>query len=211
MFQSRRQSKPAASHLRLRTVWPIYRKSKSWIRAVTIPNMITIMRLVIVPCVNYAMISGSWDWAFAGFVVAGVSDAVDGFIARQFDRHSKFGAYLDPMADKLLLVSVFIVLGIMSHIPLWMVILVVSRDVLIVCAVLLSTTMGNPMVVKPLMVSKVNTVLQIALLAIVLAQLSFDFRLGLLLSALITVSGLLTITSAAAYLVAWMKHINSYS
>ncbi|MCX8569431.1 CDP-alcohol phosphatidyltransferase family protein [Aminobacter sp. MET-1] len=176
----------------------------------TIPNMITIMRLVLVPCVIYAMISGSWNWAFAGFVVAGVSDAVDGFIARQFNQHSKLGAYLDPMADKLLLVSVFVVLGIMGHLPLWLVILVVSRDALIVCAVLLSTVMGNPVVVKPLMVSKINTAVQIVLAAIVLAQLSFEFGLGLLLPALITVSGLLTVASAAAYLVAWLRHMSGY-
>jgi len=169
--------------------------------------MITIMRLVLVPCVIYAMISGSWDWAFAGFVVAGVSDAVDGFIARQFNQHSKLGAYLDPMADKLLLVSVFVVLGIMGHLPLWLVILVVSRDALIVCAVLLSTVIGNPVVVKPLMVSKINTAVQIVLAAIVLAQLSFEFGLGLLLPALITVSGLLTVASGAAYLVAWLRHM----
>lgn len=176
----------------------------------TVPNLITIGRLVLVPCVIYAMLTGGWDWAFAGFVVAGVSDAVDGFIARHFNQYSKLGAYLDPMADKLLLVSVFVVLGIMGHLPLWLVVLAVSRDALIVCAVLLSTVMGNPVVVKPLMVSKINTAVQIVLAALVLAELSFGFGFGPLRPALITVSGLLTVASAAAYLVAWLGHMSGY-
>lgn len=177
-------------------------------RVVTIPNMITIMRLILVPCVIYGMLSGQWDWAFAGFVIAGVSDGVDGFIARHFNQRSELGAYLDPMADKLLLVSVFVVLGIMGHLPLWLVILAVSRDALIVGAVLLSTVMGNPVVVKPLMVSKVNTVMQIILAAIVLAELAFTLDLGPVRPALIILSGLLTVASAAAYLVAWLRHMS---
>lgn len=172
--------------------------------------MITVMRLVLVPCVIYAMLSQRWDWAFAGFVIAGVSDGVDGFIARHFNQRTQLGAYLDPMADKLLLVSVFVALGVVGHLPLWLVVLVVSRDVLIVCAILLSSVMGNPVAVKPLAVSKANTVAQIALAAIVLAELAFAIQLGPVRPALITISGLLTVASAAAYLVAWLRHMNGY-
>ncbi len=172
--------------------------------------MITVMRLVLVPCVIYAMLSAQWDWAFAGFVIAGVSDGVDGFIARHFNQQTKLGAYLDPMADKLLLVSVFVVLGMVGHLPLWLVVLAVSRDALIVCAVLLSSVMGNPVAVKPLLVSKANTAAQIVLAAIVLAELAFGFEMGPVRPALITVSGLLTVASAAAYLVAWLRHMNGY-
>ena len=129
------------------------------------------------PGVVYALLTGRMDWAFAGFLVAGISDGVDGFIARHFNQRSKLGAYLDPMADKLLLVSVFVVLGFMGELPLWLVIAAVSRDALIVCAVLLSTVMGNPVEMKPLMVSKANTAVQIVLAAVVLAELAFDDRL----------------------------------
>jgi cardiolipin synthase len=185
-------------------------KSRDGMLIVTIPNMITIMRLILVPCVIYAMLAGEWDWAFAGFVIAGVSDGVDGFIARHFNQRSELGAYLDPMADKLLLVSVFVVLGIMGHLPLWLVVLAVSRDALIIGAVLLSTIMGHPVKVRPLMVSKVNTAIQIVLAAIVLAELAFSFALGPVRPALITISGLLTVASAAAYLVAWLRHMSGY-
>lgn len=176
----------------------------------TVANMITILRFVLVPGVVLAMLSGSWGWAFVGFVVAGISDGVDGFVARHFNQRSELGAYLDPMADKLLLVSVFIVLGIMGHLPLWLVIAAVSRDGLIICAVVLSTVMGNPVAMRPLMVSKANTLVQIVLAAVVLGELAFHASLGPLRPALIILSGLLTVASAAAYLVAWLRHMNGY-
>lgn len=176
----------------------------------TIPNIITILRLLLVPVVVFALLSGEMRLALAGFVIAGVSDAVDGFIARQFNQRSVLGAYLDPMADKLLLVSVFVVLGIMGELPLWLVIGVVSRDALIIGAVLLSTIMGNPVEVKPLLVSKANTAAQIVLAALVLGELAFGFPAGLLRLLLVIVCGLLTAASAAAYLVGWLRHMNGY-
>ena len=176
----------------------------------TIPNMITILRLVLVPGVVLAMLQARWEWAFTGFVVAGISDGVDGFIARQFNQRSTLGAYLDPMADKVLLVSVFVVLGIGGQLPLWLVVAVVSRDALIVCGVLLSTVMGHPVEVKPLLVSKANTAVQIVLAAEVLAELTFGFDLGWLGQGLVLLSGLLTVASAAAYLVAWLRHMSGY-
>lgn len=176
----------------------------------TIPNYITIFRLLLVPAVVLALISGRMEWALACFVAAGVSDGLDGFIARQFDQRSELGAYLDPMADKLLLVSVFVMLGYMSELPLWLVFAAVSRDALIVGAVLLSTIMGNPVAMKPLFVSKANTAVQIVLVIVVLAELAFSKTFGEARPILIIVSGLLTATSAAAYLVQWMRHMGRY-
>lgn len=176
----------------------------------TIPNLITILRLILVPGVVLAMMQGRWDWAFAGFAVAGASDGVDGFIARRFDQRSRLGGYLDPMADKLLLVSVFVVLGVAGELPLWLVILVVSRDALIVLAVLLSSVMAQPVEMKPLLVSKANTAVQLLLAAFVLGELAFGIDIGAIRPALIILSGLLTVASAAAYLVAWLRHMNGY-
>ncbi|MGB3418544.1 MAG: CDP-alcohol phosphatidyltransferase family protein [Mesorhizobium sp.] len=176
----------------------------------TIPNLITILRFLLVPAVVLAMLQARWDWAFAGFAVAGISDGVDGFIARHFNQHSRLGAYMDPMADKLLLVSVFVVLGIAGELPLWLVVLAVSRDALIVFAVLLSSVMGQPVEMKPLAVSKLNTVVQLVLAALVLAELAFGVGMGMVRPALIILSGLLTVASAAAYLVAWLRHMSGY-
>lgn len=174
----------------------------------TIPNLITLMRFVLVPAVVFAMLSGELVWALAGFVIAGVSDGVDGFIARHYDQRTELGAYLDPMADKLLLVSVFVVLGFMSELPLWLVIAAVSRDALIVGAVLLSTIMARPVEMKPLLVSKANTAVQIVLAGLVLGELALDVSVGPARWVLIWTSGLLTVASAAAYLVGWLRHMN---
>ena len=176
----------------------------------TIPNLITIMRFLLVPAVVLAMLNMRWDWAFAGFLVAGISDGVDGFIARRFNQHSKLGAYLDPMADKVLLVSVFVVMGFIGQLPLWLVVTMVSRDALIICAVLLSTVMAHPVEMKPLYVSKANTAIQIVLAAVVLGELAFSLHLDPLRPALIVLSGVLTVASAAAYLVAWLRHMSGY-
>jgi cardiolipin synthase len=178
---------------------------------VTIPNLITVLRFFLVPFVVLALLTGHMEWAFAAFLAAGISDGVDGFIARNFDQRSKLGAYLDPIADKLLLVTVFLVLGYMGELPLWLVIAAVSRDGLIIGAVLLSTIMGNPVEVKPLFVSKANTAVQIALAAWVLAELAFGHAFGPFRQWLVVASGLLTAASAAAYLVSWLKHMAGYA
>lgn len=174
----------------------------------TIPNIITLLRFLLVPAIIYALLERQVGWALAGFVIAGVSDGVDGFIARNFDQRSELGAYLDPIADKLLLVSVFVVLGLMGELPLWLVIAAVSRDALIIIAVLLSLVMARPVEVKPLFVSKVNTAVQILLASVVLFELAFVHHFGGLRGWLVIISGLLTVASAAAYLVAWLRHMN---
>ncbi|MBZ9771474.1 CDP-alcohol phosphatidyltransferase family protein [Mesorhizobium sp. CO1-1-8] len=174
----------------------------------TIPNLITILRLVLVPAVVLAMLQARWDWAFAGFLVAGISDGVDGFIARRFNQQSALGAYLDPAADKLLLVSVFVVMSFIGQLPLWLVVIMVSRDALIVGAVVLSAIMTHPVEMKPLFVSKANTAIQIVLAALVLGELALAVHLDPLRSALILLSGVLTVASAAAYLVTWLRHMS---
>lgn len=173
----------------------------------TIPNIITVFRFLLVPAVIYWLMTGQWAWGFAGFLIAGISDGIDGFIARHFNQRSELGAYLDPMADKLLLVSVFVVLGFMGQLPLWLVVLAVSRDALIVLAVVLSSVMAHPVAMKPLMVSKANTTAQIALAAIVLAELAFASDFGPLRPVLIVACGLLTVASGGAYLVGWLRHM----
>lgn len=176
----------------------------------TIPNVITIFRFVLVPVVVLALLSGRMDLAFFAFLVAGVSDGVDGFIARHFNQRSTLGAYLDPLADKLLLVSVFVVLGFLRELPLWLVAAAVTRDALIVGAVLISSVMGHPVTVRPLLVSKANTAVQIGLAVVVLAQLAFGQGIALLRPGLVLLSGILTVASAGAYLVGWLRHMSGY-
>ena len=102
------------------------------------PNVISLGRLLSVPLTVWVILQGYFVVAFGIFVAAGVSDAVDGFLAKRFGMETELGRYLDPLADKALLVAVFITLGQMGYLPVWLVILVVSRDVLIIGGVLLT-------------------------------------------------------------------------
>ncbi|MGA8394441.1 MAG: CDP-alcohol phosphatidyltransferase family protein, partial [Pseudolabrys sp.] len=124
----------------------------------SIPNLITLGRILLVPVVVWAIASGAMWIAFVLFLGAGLSDAVDGYLAKRFHMTTELGAYLDPLADKALIVSIYIALGVNGLIPGWLVILVVSRDIMIVGAVMLSWLVGTPIKVKPLLVSKLNTV-----------------------------------------------------
>jgi len=154
-----------------------------------------------------AMFQEQAGWAFVIFLIAGLSDALDGAVARYFGQQSELGAYLDPAADKLLLVTAFIMLGYAEALPQWLVLLVVSRDVLIVGAVLVSHLIASPLQMKPLMVSKFNTAFQIALVTLVLADRAGLVSLGGLAFGLqVAVVGL-TIASATAYLRTWMRHM----
>lgn len=173
----------------------------------TIPNFITIARLFIVPLVIMMIVQGSWDVAFLLFVVAGVSDAVDGFLARRFGMGSELGAYLDPIADKALLVSIYLTLAITGIIPAWLSILVISRDIMIVSAVVLSWLLDNPVEMKPFLVSKLNTFAQIAFAAALLAAKAFDVTLSMWFEVTMYVTAALTLASAGAYLAFWIRHM----
>jgi cardiolipin synthase (CMP-forming) len=180
-------------------------------KRMTIPNYITIFRFLLVPLVLYGIFAGHMALALAGFILAGLSDGIDGFIARRFNQRSELGAYLDPMADKLLLVSIFGVFGYLGQLPLWLVYLVISRDAMIIGAVLLSTIMGNPVKMRPLMVSKANTAMQIVLAGFVLADLAFALDYARTEQYLVWLVALLTGVSAGAYFVTWMRHMAGFA
>jgi len=174
----------------------------------SIPNLITLARILLVPVVVWAITAGEMKIAFGLFLAAGLSDAIDGFLAKRFGMQTELGAYLDPLADKAMIVSIYIALGIANAIPRWLVILVVSRDIMIVGAVMLSWLIDRPVALKPLAVSKANTVAQIVLALLVLATQAFMFDAEpLLLLTMALVAGL-TLLSIAFYLAAWVRHMN---
>jgi cardiolipin synthase (CMP-forming) len=140
----------------------------------SIPNIISLGRLLAVPLAVWLILVGELGWAFWLFVAAGLSDAVDGFIARAFRSRTMLGGYLDPLADKALLVSVYLALGHAGYLPVWLVILVVFRDILIVGGVLLLYTLKESFAMQPSFISKVNTTAQIALAALVLSGFGLD-------------------------------------
>ena len=143
--------------------------------------------------------------AFMLFVLAGVSDAVDGTVARYFNQQTELGTILDPIADKLMLVCVFISLAYLGSIPLWLVILIVSRDLLIIFGVLLAFVLSLPVTIRPLWISKTNTAGQISLAAWVLFSLAFGIEWPNAETGLELLTGLLTALSAAAYMYQGIK------
>lgn len=181
-------------------------RRSQWITSA--PNLISVGRLVFVPVIIALILDRRWTEVFACFVLAGLSDAVDGFIAKQFGLTSELGAYLDPLADKALLISIFIALAASAVIPAWLAILVVSRDVMIVGAVLVALLLGRPMAIRPLPISKANTTVQIAFAAGVLAAKAFTFDQGWTFTAALVAVSALTVASAGAYLARWLDHMS---
>ena len=175
----------------------------------TIPNLITIARLIMVPLIVVMIGQERWGLAFALFAAAGVSDGVDGFIARRFNMRSEFGAYLDALADKALLVSIYVTLSVTGVLPGWLAIVVVSRDLMIISAIMVSRLMERPLAIKPLFVSKLNTGAQIVFAALVLGTKAFTLDVPTLDAAGMVLVAALTMISAAAYLARWMRHMAS--
>lgn len=166
----------------------------------TLPNIITLARLCAVPATVWLMLNQRLDLAFLLFVAAGVSDALDGWIARAWGLRSALGAMLDPVADKALLVSVYVVLAVIGVLPDWLAILVVFRDLLIVGGLLVLWQLGMKPAIRPLAISKINTFAQIALAAASLLLVGFGLQAPEFKTALIWLVGVTTIWSGAAYL-----------
>jgi cardiolipin synthase len=175
-----------------------------------LPNFITVLRLFLVPVIVYLIVAKSFLAAFVVFLIAGLTDAADGFLARRFGWQTELGAYLDPLADKALLMSVYATLGFFGHLPVWLVILVISRDMLIIGAVLLSWLLARTVAVHPLLVSKINTTMQIALAVLVLAEAGLKLGWGVYIPPFIWATGLTTGVSAAVYLVIWLRRMAHY-
>lgn len=172
-----------------------------------LPNLITMMRLVLVPVVIVMIGQERWGAAFVVFAVAGISDAADGILARRLNMRTEFGAYIDPLADKALLVSIYVTLSVIGVLPGWLAIVVVSRDLMIVAAILVSRLMDRPVEIRPLVISKLNTAAQIGFAGIVLASLAFSMEHEAVLLWGMAIVTMLTLTSAAAYLGGWLRHM----
>ena len=168
-------------------------------------NVITLARLLSVPLTVALIAGGAWTAAFALFIVAALSDAVDGLLAKRYNMRTRLGGFLDPLADKAMLVSIYVTLGAQGYLPTWLVILVVSRDVLIVGAVLRAFAMDIDLPIDPLYVSKANTVAQIALAAAVLANLGPLPTPAWFLTSLVFLVAITTLGSGAAYVVQWSR------
>ncbi|MHA1599075.1 MAG: CDP-alcohol phosphatidyltransferase family protein [Alphaproteobacteria bacterium] len=168
-----------------------------------IPNLISIGRLLAVPVTGWLIFDGSIQAAFWVFAAAGISDAIDGYIAKRFDQVTELGGYLDPLADKALLVTTYICLGLEGYLAGWLVTLVVFRDALIVGGAILFQTVTQSLSMEPLFISKVNTLAQIVLAAVVLGGVGFAVDTGVFFDMMVGIVTLTTFLSGMLYVVKW--------
>ncbi|MBM3554035.1 MAG: CDP-alcohol phosphatidyltransferase family protein [Alphaproteobacteria bacterium] len=173
-----------------------------------LPNLITLGRLLSVPVTLWLILAGELTAAFWLFVAAGVSDAVDGAIAKTFDMTTDLGRLLDPIADKALLVGIYAALGQRGDLPVWLVILVISRDILLVGGTILTMALERPIDIAPVAISKVNTALQIGLAALVLGGHAFALDVGAWSEGGALAVGVTTALSGGVYLRGWFAAMN---
>lgn len=169
------------------------------------PNLITAARLASVPATLWLILDHRYGAAFWVFVAAGVSDALDGFIAKRFNLRTPLGALLDPAADKALLVGVYLTLGLGGQLPTWLVALVLFRDAFIVLGYVAIRSIAAYRDFGPLYISKVNTLVQISLVVFVLARLGLGIEAGIATWLLIGLTGVTTVLSGFSYLARWAR------
>ncbi len=172
-----------------------------------IPNLITLARMLMTPVAVMMIVSQRYLPAFLTFVLAGVSDAIDGFIARHFNLRTELGAYLDPLADKALLISIYVTLSIFGELPAWVAILVVSRDVMILVAIVVSWVMEKPVEIRPVWESKLNTATQISLAGFALGARAFGVDPLPIQTWLEWIVGATTVVSLGVYVAQWLNHM----
>lgn len=172
-----------------------------------LPNLITLGRLLTVPIAVYLLMQSAYLAAFILFLLAGVSDALDGYLAKRNNQTTELGAILDPLADKALLVGVYVTLGLQGNLPNWLVVLVVFRDVLIVGGVIILYLVRLEVKMRPLIISKINTAMQIGLAAVVLAELGLQLEIMGIVETMIYLAGATTVISGASYIVSWARQM----
>ena len=168
-----------------------------------IPNILTFARIAACPVFVVLLYNGNYPMALVLFLAAGITDGLDGYIAKRFDCVSEFGAVLDPVADKLLIASAYIMFAVLGDIPFWLMIVVMFRDLVIVAGYLVLTVMEEKIPMHPIIASKVNTFLQIALMVAVLMEKSALLAVPVVLDVLVFGVLVTTVVSGIQYVWVW--------
>ncbi len=174
-------------------------------RARDIPNLITVGRILLVAPVAWALVAEKYKLALLLFFVAGASDAVDGFLAKRFDWTSRLGALLDPLADKFLLVTCYAVLAWNGLLPFWLLVLVLTRDLLIVGGAVAYNFRIRRLEAEPTLISKLNTLLQILLVLLVIVHQATDWGRAHWIDWLIYAVTVSVIWSGLDYVITWTR------
>lgn len=177
----------------------------SWFAA--LPNCITVARIFMTPAVILFIRNGLWGPALSVFVVAGLSDALDGWLAKTFRLESALGAILDPIADKALIISIFVTLATLGLAPEWLAILIVGRDVTIMLFVGVAWMSSRPLAIRPHLASKATTAAQLTFAGLILARAAFGFDFPIFYQVLANLTAALTVASGCVYLWLWSRHM----
>lgn len=168
-----------------------------------IPNAISTLRILLVAPILLLIQSGDFAFALALFGIAGFSDGLDGYLATRFNWQSRFGALLDPIADKLLVAGLFVMLAITALIPVWLAVIVIARDVVILGGALVYHYLIQPVEGEPTRVSKLNTALQLLFLLFVLSRAAFDWPDKISITVLGAATLATVVISGIDYVVKW--------
>lgn len=169
-----------------------------------LPNYITLLRVILIPFFINLMIYGYYREALLVFVAACITDALDGLIARLMKQKTELGAFLDPMADKLLILSAFVTLVLLGKLPFWLVIIVVSRDAILTMGSLIIYFTTNSLKIEPSIIGKLTTVMQLAV--VTSSLISMNYGTGLeLMTVLQWITAGITIASGAQYVMRGMR------
>lgn len=173
------------------------------VRQLNIPNSITLLRLILVPVVVWLLTVGNYDWALWVFIAAALSDALDGFLARVLDQRTELGATLDPIADKLMLLSTLAVLAWLQLIPVWLFGAIIIRDAVIIGGALAYRRRAGHLEVTPTWLGKFHTLLEFAMAALVMADAAAILPLVTWLAWLFYLVLFTALTSGAQYVWLW--------
>lgn len=175
-----------------------------------IPNILSILRIILIPLVAWLILSDYFLYALITTLFIAISDFLDGFIARIFNAQSEIGSYLDAIADKAFIISAYMLIGTQNLLPTFLIIIVISRDIIIMGAFGLSFAMNQKLDINPLRISKVNTFLQFTLIILVLVKNIWKFDFIYMLSYLIDVAMYMvlitTLSSLLLYIKQWLKY-----
>ncbi len=175
-------------------------------RDMNLPNYITLLRVILIPFFINLMIYGYYGIALLVFVIAGLSDALDGMIARLTRKKTELGAFLDPMADKLLLLAAFVTLVLLGKLPVWLAIIVVSRDAILVMGSLIIYVMTHTLKIQPSIIGKLTTVMQLLVVTLTLVLINYETGIRFMAFLYWTTAGV-TIASGAQYVLRGIKMV----
>lgn len=170
-----------------------------------LPNAISLMRIALVAPILLMILQGSFGWALALFWLAGFSDGVDGYLAKRFNWHTRLGALLDPIADKLLVAGLFITLAYTGDIPVWLAATVIMRDVVIVAGAMAYNFLVRPVQGEPTRISKLNTALQLLFLLFVISRAGFGWPQEISITVLGASVLITVVISGVDYVWSWSR------